>query len=162
MRICIGSDHRGVEIKAAITSLLASLGHQVADEGPCSSAEAVDYPDMAAVVAGRVSAAAAERGILVCGTGIGMAITANKFPGVRAAVCDNERLARLSRQHNDVNVLCLSGDLPEAGAAEHLRGVQQIVQIWLETPFEGGRHARRVDKIAHYEQAAIREACRPG
>ena len=159
MRISIASDHRGVEIKEAIVSLLASLGHQVADEGPCSSAEAVDYPDAAAVVAGKVSGRAADRGILVCGTGIGMAITANKFPGVRAAVCDSLPLATLSRQHNDVNVLCLSGDLPETGADEHLAQVRQIVQTWLETPFEGGRHARRVDKITHYEQTAIRQAC---
>jgi ribose 5-phosphate isomerase B len=161
MRISVGSDHRGVEIKAAITSLLASLGHQVTDEGPCHEGEPVDYPDMAAVVAGKMSAGQTDRGILVCGTGIGMAITANKFPGVRAAVCDDEKLARLSRQHNDVNVLCLSGDLPGTGAAEHLARVQQIVKIWLETPFEGGRHARRVGKITHYEQAALQQACGP-
>ncbi|HUE72550.1 MAG TPA: ribose 5-phosphate isomerase B [Pirellulaceae bacterium] len=159
MRISIGSDHRGVEIKGAITTLLASLGHQVSDEGPCDSGQAVDYPDMAATVAGKVSTRDADRGILVCGTGIGMAITANKYPGVRAAVCDSLPLARLSRQHNDVNVLCLSGDLPESGADEHLRHVGQIVQTWLETPFEGGRHARRVDKITHYEQAAIQQGC---
>ncbi len=156
MRISIGSDHRGVEIKSAVTALLTRLGHQVSDEGPCQS-EPVDYPDMAAVVAGKLSCGQVDRGILVCGTGIGMAITANKFPGVRAAVCDDEKLARLSRQHNDVNILCLPGDLPETGAAEHLARVQHIVQTWLETPFEGGRHARRVGKISHYEQAALNQ-----
>ena len=158
MRISIASDHRGVEIKSAITSLAASLEHQVTDEGPCDAQQAVDYPDMAAVVAGKVSSGAADRGILVCGTGIGMAITANKFPRVRAGVCDSLTLARLSRQHNDLNVLCLSGDLPETDAGAHLQKVAQIVQVWLETPFEGGRHARRVDKITKYEQAAIGKA----
>ena len=155
MRISIASDHRGVEIKSAITSLAASLAHQVIDEGPCDAQQAVDYPDMAAVVAGKVSSGAADRGILVCGTGIGMAITANKFPRVRAGVCDSLPLARLSRQHNDLTVLCLSGDLPDTDTDTHLQRVAQIVQVWLETPFEGGRHARRVEKITKYEQAAI-------
>lgn len=153
MRISLGSDHRGVEIKAAVASRLASLGHTVSDEGPCQG-ESVDYPDMAAVVSRKVACGEADRGILVCGTGIGMAITANKFPGVRAAVCDNLQLARLSRQHNDANVLCLSGDLPADGIEAHLQQVGQIVQTWLETSFDGGRHARRVSKIAEHERAA--------
>ena len=161
MRISIASDHRGIEIKSEITSLLASRGYQVTDEGPCDAQAAVDYPDMAAVVAGKVSSGAADRGILVCGTGIGMAITANKFPRVRAGVCDTLPLARLSRQHNDLNVLCLSGDLPASGADKHLDQVRQIVQVWLETPFEGGRHARRVDKITRYEEAALGQAGAP-
>lgn len=92
MRISIGNDHRGVEIKSAVISLLANLGHQVSDEGPCQP-DPIDYPDMAALVARKMACGEVDRGIMVCGTGIGMAITANKFPGVRAAVCDNERLA---------------------------------------------------------------------
>lgn len=159
MRISIGSDHRGVEIKDDLVARLGELGHQVVDEGPCSSAEAVDYPDMAAVVARKVSCGDADRGILVCGTGIGMAIAANKFPGVRAGVCDSLRLAELSRQHNDANVLCLSGDLPAEGSAEHLAQVRAITEKFLATPFEGGRHARRVDKITAHEQAARELRC---
>jgi ribose 5-phosphate isomerase B len=121
-------------------------GHEVDDEGP-STDESVDYPDFAALVATKVSEGTADRGILICGTGIGMAITANKFPGVRAAPCVDEVTAELSRRHNDANVLCLSGDLLSSRVAERL------VEIWLDTAFEGGRHKRRVEKICQLEKS---------
>jgi len=150
MRISIGSDHRGVELKAVLKDQLASLGHTVVDEGPAVPGGSIDYPDIGAKVGEKVSQHEAERGILICGSGVGMAITANKFRGVRAAVVGDEKLARLCRQHNDVNVLCLSGDEPAQAAAP------AIVKAWLETEFEGGRHARRVEKIA-----AIEKTCGP-
>ncbi len=106
---------------------------------------AIDYPDVAAAVAQAVSRGEADRGILICGTGIGMSIAANKFRGVRAAVCYNEVAAEMSRRHNDANVLCLSGEFLGVQATESL------VRIWLETPYEGGRHARRVAKISEIE-----------
>jgi ribose 5-phosphate isomerase B len=161
MRISIGSDHRGVEIRSALSSLLTDLGHTVVEEGPCEPGQAVDYPDIAASVARQTACGSVDRGILVCGTGIGMAITANKFPNVRAAVCGDEATARLCRQHNDVNVLCLSGELPEADQSQHIARLKRIVLTWLETPFEGGRHARRVAKIAEYERTAREAGCRP-
>ena len=155
MRISIGSDHRGTELKAALVECAKQLGHEVTDEGPCNT-EPVDYPDIAAVAAKKVSAGSADRGILICGTGIGMAIVVNKFPGVRAAVVADEATARVCRQHNDTNVLCLNGDLPKDDAAsrQHIARLQNVVKAWLETPFEGGRHARRVEKIGQYEKAA--------
>jgi ribose 5-phosphate isomerase B len=155
MRISIGSDHRGIELKAALVESARKLGHEVTDEGPCTT-EPIDYPDIAAVAAKKVSTGDVDRSILICGTGIGMAITANKFPRVRAAVVADEATARICRQHNDTNVLCLNGDLPQDAAAipAHLAGLQNVVKAWLETPFEGGRHARRVDKIGQYEKAA--------
>jgi ribose 5-phosphate isomerase B len=154
MRISIGSDHRGIELKAALVDSARKLGHDVTDEGPCTT-EPIDYPDIAAVAAKKVSSGSVDRGILICGTGIGMAITANKFPHVRAAVVADEATARVCRQHNDTNVLCLNGDLPQDTAAisAHIAGLQNVVKAWLETPFEGGRHARRVDKIGQYEKA---------
>jgi ribose 5-phosphate isomerase B len=144
MRISIGSDHRGFHIKAKLVELVKGLGHEVDDEGTHDS-QSVDYPDIAAAVARKVSEGRAERGILICGTGIGMAIAANKLPGVRAATCHDEVTAEMSRRHNDVNVLCLSGDMLGE------RRMDRMVQIWLETEFEGGRHARRVGKIADLE-----------
>jgi ribose 5-phosphate isomerase B len=117
----------------------------VIDDGPASD-EAVDYPDFAALVARKVSKGEVERGILICGTGLGMAIAANKFPGVRAANCADEVTAELSRRHNDLNVLCLSGDLLSS------RITERLVEIWLDTEFEGGRHKRRVSKIRQLEE----------
>ena len=108
--------------------------------------ESVDYPDYGVLAAGRVSSGEFEKGILVCGSGVGMAIVANKFPGVRAALCLDEETARLSRQHNDSNILVLAGRKTEAAAAE------RIIKTWLETPFEGGRHQKRLDKIRELEQ----------
>lgn len=144
MRIAIGSDHRGVHVKAKLVTALESLKHVVDDCGT-QGEQSVDYPDFAQEVCSRVSAAAAERGILICGTGIGMAITANKFPGVRAASCYDEVMAEMCRRHNDVNVLCLPGDLIGN------RPVVDLVKVWLETAFEGGRHQRRLEKIAEIE-----------
>jgi ribose 5-phosphate isomerase B len=144
MRIAIGSDHRGFTSKQKLIDLLKRMGQEVDDVGT-HSAEAVDYPDVASVVAGKVSRAEVERGILICGTGIGMAIVANKFPGVRAAPCHDDLSAEMSRRHNDLNVLCLSADM----LGEKL--IDRMVEIWLRTDFEGGRHARRVEKISKLE-----------
>jgi ribose 5-phosphate isomerase B len=144
MKIAIGSDHRGFEAKTRIVSVLHQLNHEVFDAGP-HSREVVDYPDYAFEVAKAVSEGRAERGILICGTGIGMCIAANKVANIRAAPCHDCITAEMSRRHNDANVLCLSADL----LGEDL--IDRMVRIWLETPFEGGRHARRVEKITRIE-----------
>jgi ribose 5-phosphate isomerase B len=145
MRIAIGSDHRGFVIKSKVVELLKRLEQDVFDVGP-HSPESVDYPDIAGIVAGHVSDGTVDRGILICGTGIGMCIAANKFAGVRAAPCHDDLTAEMSRRHNDLNVLCLSADM----LGERL--IDRMVEIWLKTEFEGGRHARRVDKIADMER----------
>jgi ribose 5-phosphate isomerase B len=144
MKIAIGSDHRGFEVKRRIVALLGQLGHEVIDVGP-EGKDSVDYPDFAFRVAQAVGTGQCPRGILICGTGIGMCIAANKVPGVRAAPCHDSITAEMSRRHNDANVLCLSADL----LGEEL--IDRMVKIWLETDFEGGRHARRVDKIVRFE-----------
>ena len=144
MRIAIGCDHRGCDVKEKVAELLRTLGHDVVDEGTHDCAS-VDYPDIAAAVARKVSDQDVERGILICGTGIGMCIAANKFNGVRAASCRDDLTAELSRLHNDANVLCLSADL----LGDRL--VNRMVEIWVNTQFEAGRHARRVDKITQLE-----------
>jgi ribose 5-phosphate isomerase B len=144
MRIAIGTDHRGFAIRAKVVELVQKLGHDAIDTGTFS-ADAVDYPDIAADVARRVSHGEVDRGILVCGTGLGMCIAANKFPGVRAAPCHDDLTAEMSRRHNDSNVLCLSADLLGERLIDHM------IEIWLNTPFEGGRHARRVGKITDLE-----------
>lgn len=145
MRIAIGTDHRGFALRQKIVDLVRQMGHEAIDVGTFSP-DAVDYPDIAADVAGRVSGGEADRGILVCGTGIGMCIAANKVRGVRAAACHDDITAEASRRHNDANVLCLSGDL----LGERL--IDRMIEIWLGTEFEGGRHARRVEKIAQLEK----------
>jgi ribose 5-phosphate isomerase B len=145
MRIAIGSDHRGYLVKAKLLQLLQQWGHEVIDEGT-HDAQSVDYPDIAATVSRQVSKHEVDRGILICGTGIGMAIAANKFPGVRAAPCHDEVTAEMSRRHNDVNVLCLSADLLGE------RRIDRMVELWLRTEFEGGRHARRIERIGQFEQ----------
>jgi len=145
MRIAVGSDHRGVAVKRRVLELLKHLGQDAIDDGT-HVAESVDYPDIASVVSRRVSQGEVERGILICGSGIGMAIAANKFPGVRAAPCHDDLTAEMSRRHNDLNVLCLSADM----LGEKL--IDRMVEIWLKTEFEGGRHARRVEKISQLEQ----------
>jgi ribose 5-phosphate isomerase B len=144
MRIAVGSDHRGVELRAKLIEYLEQLGQEVVDAGTHGK-QPVDYPDIAASVARKVASREVDRGILVCGTGVGMCIVANKIPGVRAAPCHDDVTAELSRRHNDLNVLCLSGDLIGEKLADRL------VEIWLKTPFEGGRHARRNQKIAALE-----------
>lgn len=145
MRIAVGSDHRGTAIRQKILDFVTQLGHEVVDygfneEGP------VDYPDIAEQVAHEVGKGNVDRGILVCGTGIGMCIAANKVHGVRAAPCHDDLTAEMSRRHNDLNVLCLSADLLGEGI------IHRMLEIWLATPFEGGRHARRVDKITAIEK----------
>jgi ribose 5-phosphate isomerase B len=147
MKIAVGSDHRGFDVKRRVVTLLQQLGHEVVDVG-ATSKDSVDYPDFAYLVAKAVSDGQAERGILVCGSGIGMCIAANKVKGVRAAPCHDNITAEMSRRHNDANVLCLSADL--------LGGelIDRMIRIWLETPFEGGRHARRVEKIAQIESGS--------
>lgn len=151
MRIAVASDHRGYAVKGRILELIRNLGHEGLDFGP-DGPENVDYPDFAAKVAQAVAAGDVERGILICGTGVGMCIVANKFPGVRAAPCHDDLTAEMSRMHNDANVLCLSADL----LGDRL--VNRMVEIWLATKFEGGRHARRLAKIAEFEhQVSLHE-----
>jgi ribose 5-phosphate isomerase B len=144
MRIAVGSDHRGVEMRMKLIEMLGSLGQHVVDVGSYDQ-ENVDYPDVGASVARKVSSGEVDRGILICGTGLGMCIVANKISGVRAAPCHDELTAELSRRHNDLNVLCLSGDV----LAEHV--AERLVDIWLNTKFDGGRHARRLEKITEFE-----------
>ncbi|ADC89196.1 ribose 5-phosphate isomerase B [Thermocrinis albus DSM 14484] len=145
MRVAIGSDHAGFPLKEKIKEFLISKGHTVLDFGT-QSQESTDYPIFAREVSLAVQRGEAERGILVCGTGIGMCIVANKFKGVRAALCLNEYMARMSRLHNDANVLCLGDRV----IGEEL--ALSIVDVWLSTPFEGGRHERRVHLIKNIEE----------
>jgi ribose 5-phosphate isomerase B len=140
MRVAVGADHRGFALKEELKAWLAARGHEVLDYGT-DSTERVDYPDYGFKVADAVQARKAERGILICSTGIGMSIAANRFPKVRAALCTSVRLARLSREHNDANVLCLGADFVSAAEA------RRIVGVWLKTGFAGGRHERRVRKL---------------
>ncbi len=151
MRIAVGTDHRGFAIRSKVIELVQKLGHEVIDMGAFSP-DSVDYPDIAAEVAYKVSRNEADRGILVCGTGLGMCIAANKVPGVRAAPCHDDITAELSRRHNDSNVLCLSADL----LGERL--IDRMIEIWLSAPFEGGRHARRIEKIAELEKEVEADA----
>jgi ribose 5-phosphate isomerase B len=146
MRIAIGCDHRGFGVKTKLIELVTKLGHEVTDAG-ASSAESCDYPDIAAVVGRMVGSGQVDRGILLCGSGIGMCIAANKIPGVRAAPCHDDLTAEMSRRHNDLNVLCLSADM----LGERL--IDRLVEVWLTTPFEDGRHSRRIEKIAELERA---------
>jgi ribose 5-phosphate isomerase B len=139
-KIIIGADHGGFSLKESIKRFLAETGFAVTDAG-ADSDQPSDYPDFGAKVAEAVSAGLFERGLLICGSGIGMSIVANRFAGVRAALCLDEEAARLSRMHNDANILVLAGRKTEPQAAE------RIVRTWLATPFEGGRHQRRLDKI---------------
>lgn len=145
MKIAIGNDHRGFEAKQQIKNIITQLGHECVDVGSADD-NPVDYPDLAYQAAVAVSKKQADRAILACGTGIGMSIAANKIKGIRAALCHDELSARVSRHHNDANVLCLSGDL----IGEVL--LRKIVEVWLGTEFEGGRHQRRIDKITAIEQ----------
>lgn len=145
MKVAMGSDHRGAEAIAALRDKLLSDGHEVEVFG-ANSAEPCDYPEVALDVANRVRDGSADRGMLICGTGIGMCIAANKVDRVRAALVSDELTAQLSRSHNDANVLCLSGDLLGQ------RLIEKIAQVFLETSFAGGRHARRVAKIGAIER----------
>ncbi len=146
MRVAVGNDHRGFQAKAKVIGTLENLGHEVIDEGSTNE-QAVDYPDFATAVAQCVASGSADRGILICGTGIGMAIAANTVRGIRAATIQDSVTAEISRRHNDVNVLCLSADLLGQ------RSIDRMLDVWLTTEFEGGRHARRVEKICQLEIA---------
>ena len=145
MKIAVASDHRGFNIKDKIVAQVAQLSHEAQDFGPLN-ADICDYPDYAAKAAKAVSDGTVDRAILICGSGIGMCIVANKFKNVRAALCHDDLSAEMSRRHNDANIMCLSADLIGDRLAS------RMVELWLETPFEGGRHARRNAKIAEYEQ----------
>jgi len=151
MKIAIGSDHRGYEAKQRIKALLLEMGMKLVDYGT-ETGESCDYPDIGFAVAQAVAEREAARGILFCGSGIGMSITANKFHRIRAAVCHDELTAEMSRRHNDANVLCLPADL----IGEEL--TRRIVDLWLNTAFEGGRHERRIRKITELEDRERREA----
>jgi len=144
MKIAIGCDHAGVAMKNEITPVLKELGIEWEDAGT-NTEESVDYPDFGEKVAELVSGGKIERGILVCGTGIGMSIVANKFPNVRAALCGEAYSAKMSRLHNDSNLLVLPGRIIDGKTAA------EIVRVWITTPFEGGRHQRRLDKISAIE-----------
>jgi len=147
MKIAIGSDHRGFEAKEQVKAIVAQLGHEFIDFGTTDS-NPVDYPDLAYAAAMAVSRKEADRAILACATGIGMSIAANKIDGIRAAICHDELNARISRDHNDANVLCISGD--------QINDVllRKIVEVWLNTDFSGGRHQRRVTKISAIERGS--------
>jgi len=141
MKIAIGSDHGGFGLKETVLSVLRDGGHEVIDCG-CNSIESVDYPDFAEQVCEQVLSGQAALGILVCGTGIGMSMAANRHRGIRAALCHDEYTARLSREHNDANILCLGDRVLGSGVAK------AIVDVWLSTGFEGGRHVRRIGKFS--------------
>lgn len=148
-RIIIGADHAGFSLKEAVKPYLADRNLVITDVGVHSD-EPVDYPDFGICVAARVASDEFKRGILICGSGVGMTIIANKYPGVRAVLCLDEETARLSRLHNDVNILVLAGRRTDSDAAK------KIIGTWLSTPFEGGRHQRRLDKLAAVEAKLYR------
>ncbi|MGH7322946.1 MAG: ribose 5-phosphate isomerase B [Candidatus Rokuibacteriota bacterium] len=147
--IALGADHAGWQLKEDVKSWLLDKGFQMIDLGT-HSPEPVDYPEYAEQVAEAVASGKAERGVLVCGTGIGMAMTANKVPGVRAAFCPDLFTARMSREHNDANVLTLGGRLTGTELA------LEIVEMWLRAEFQGGRHSRRVGRITDLERRYTR------
>ncbi|MFV8826318.1 ribose 5-phosphate isomerase B [Alkalihalobacterium sp. APHAB7] len=144
MKVAIGSDHGGVNIKEEIKSLMSEMGIEFEDVG-CECSESVDYPDYALPVAQLVANGKVDRGILVCGTGIGMSIAANKVKGVRCALVHDLFSAKATREHNDSNVLAMGERVIGPGLA------REIAKVWLETEYEGGRHERRVSKITEYE-----------
>jgi ribose 5-phosphate isomerase B len=144
MRIAIGADHAGFRLKEHLRGKLAAQGHEVADLGT-SSEESTDYPDYAAAVADQVSGGSAERGILVCSSGVGMSIAANKVHGIRAALGVSEEEVRLTRAHNDINILAIGANFTEQEVAD------KLVDVFLATGFDGGRHARRIGKIQALE-----------
>ena len=144
MIVAVGSDHRGFAHKEAVRARLEAAGHTVVDCG-CDGTGSADYPDHAFAVGERVADGRADRGVLICGSGIGMSIAANKVRGVRAALCWNEEMAATTRRHNDSNVICFSGDHTPVELA------LRMLDAWLAAEFEGGRHGRRVDKIVAYE-----------
>jgi ribose 5-phosphate isomerase B len=153
MQISLGSDHAGLALKQEIAMFLTRVGHTVLDRGTSTQAS-VDYPDFAALVCNDIQSGAAERGILICGTGIGMSIAANKHARIRAALCHDTFSARATREHNDANVLCLGQRVIGPGLA------LDIVAVWLGTEFVGDKHLRRLEKIALLEQNhSIKSQC---
>lgn len=146
MKIAVGADHRGYNAKNHVKIVLSELGVEIQDFGT-DSTKSCDYPDPALAAARAVQEGACSGGILICGTGIGMSVTANKLHGIRAALCHDELTAEMSRRHNNANILCLPADL--IGNAL----MRRIIEVWLKTPFEGGRHQTRVDKITEIEKA---------
>lgn len=151
MRVAIGSDHAGYALKERVKSELERLGHEVEDVGTSSGDVSVDYPDFSIAVGERVASGEAERGVVMCATGIGASIAANKVSGVRASVVTSEDTARLTRADNDSNVLALG-----AKTAPSFEDAMRWLRVWLETPFAGGRHERRVNKIREYEGRSSR------
>jgi ribose 5-phosphate isomerase B len=143
VKIAIGSDHRGVNFKSCVAGFLIGMGISFTDFGPYTS-ESIDYPDIAQAVAETVARGEFNYGILICGTGIGMSIAANKINGIRAALCTDSFSAERSRAHNNANILCLGAERGEAG-------VKEMLEVFFNTRFEGGRHQRRLDKIAQIE-----------
>jgi ribose 5-phosphate isomerase B len=140
MKYFIGADHAGIDIKQYVKELFEAKGHEVIDLGPFSK-ERVDYPDYAQKVCQEVLKNEGSKGILICGSGIGMSMAANKFDGIRAALCHNEYSAKMAREHNDANVICLGERVSGYGM------IEAIVEAWLNASFEGGRHTGRVEKI---------------
>lgn len=140
MKVAIGCDHGGIDLKNTVTAVLEELGHQIDDQG-CYSSESVDYPDFARAVSLLVKDGKCDRGVLICGTGIGMSMAANRIPGIRAALCHEMFSARMSREHNNANILCLGARVIGHGLAA------EIVRTWMTTDFAGGRHQRRIDMI---------------
>ncbi|OXS78991.1 ribose 5-phosphate isomerase B [Domibacillus enclensis] len=145
MKVAIASDHGGINIREEIKSLMEELGIEYEDFG-CECADSVDYPDYALPVAEKVAAGEFDRGILICGTGIGMSIAANKVKGIRCALVHDVYSAKLTRQHNDTNIISMGERVIGAGLA------REIAQTWLTTDFQAGRHATRIGKIAEYEE----------
>ncbi|MGH9081515.1 MAG: ribose 5-phosphate isomerase B [Acidimicrobiales bacterium] len=151
MRIAVGSDHAGFDLKAALAKHMADAGHQIIDLGTGSPDVPVDYPEFGVAVGRSVAEGRADRGICICGTGIGIGIAANKVGGVRAAMVHDVTTARLARRHNDANIICLGGRT--TGSAEAV----DAVDAFFSTDFEGGRHRRRVDEIAEFERQESRQ-----
>ncbi len=146
--LAVGSDHGGYELKIAVLEMLKERGVDCADFGT-DGTDSVDYPDFAAKVAGAVSSGEAELGILICGTGIGMSISANKFTRVRAALVHDDFTAQMAREHNNANILVMGGRVLS------IKQGKRLVEIWLDSDYEGGRHQNRVDKISAIEQQVI-------
>ncbi|MCP4250416.1 MAG: ribose 5-phosphate isomerase B [bacterium] len=144
MNIVVCSDHRGFRAKECIKGVLLKAGHTIEDFG-ANDGTSCDYPDLAIPAACSIAEGVNDAGVMICGTGIGMSIAANKVRGIRAALCHDELGAELARKHTNANVLCLPADL----LGEEL--LKRVVEVWLNTPFEGGRHQRRLEKVQQYE-----------
>lgn len=138
MKVAIGCDHGGIDLKNTVVSVLHELGHEIDDQG-CNSTDSVDYPSFARSVSSLVKEGKCQCGILICGTGIGMSMAANRIPGIRAALCNEMFSAKMSREHNDANILCLGARVIGPGLAA------EIVRTWMTSEFAGGRHQRRID-----------------